>query len=87
MAKSPVASWFVDGDVVWLREVLAVVRDLPEEAAGHFFGSAARPACMQGKTRVEFEKNCLLNYLARPRDGLVLATPFRCPRGSPYPPL
>eukprot|EP00969_Alexandrium_andersonii_P365781 15466999-Alexandrium_andersonii.AAC.1 len=37
MEASPVASRFIDGDVVWLRSVRMVTDDLPREAARRVF--------------------------------------------------
>eukprot|EP00969_Alexandrium_andersonii_P096060 4242091-Alexandrium_andersonii.AAC.1 len=63
-------AWFVDGDCVWMRHASWALAELPPEACGHFFGSAARRTSGPGLTSEAYERQCFLYYLAKPRDGL-----------------
>eukprot|EP00969_Alexandrium_andersonii_P254180 11234176-Alexandrium_andersonii.AAC.1 len=70
---------------MWLKEARRFTREMPPEAYGHFFGSAARRPGGPGMTTFDFERSCVQKPLARVRDGLVLQPPFRVPAGSPFP--
>ena len=85
MAASSCPSWFIDLDVLWMASPAMWVDKLPQQAAGHFFGSTLLAPGRRSTTAVEYERLVALHPLVRSRDALVLCPPFRCPPGSPFP--
>ena len=79
---SPLGGWFIDGDTVWLNRVPSLSLGDPACVA-HFFGSLASHSSIQGKTRDEFDRFRLVNYLVRPGDQAHIASPFASPAESP----
>eukprot|EP00969_Alexandrium_andersonii_P149902 6629162-Alexandrium_andersonii.AAC.1 len=69
----------------WLRPARWVSADLPSEARGQFFGTAAHHPSAPGHMYEAFERTCAAKYLCRPRDCLVLQPPLRVPPGSVFP--
>jgi len=81
LAMRNTGGWFLDGDTLWLKDFSQSCQQ--HALHGHVFASL-RKAWKQSNIVGDSMRERILNYMQRPRDGLMITSPFHIAFKSPF---